>query len=688
MIISITPIADTYVNNLQTVDNDASYANVGKAATLDLFKLYNENKNAYSWAGFSFREVIQNESVIVLTDADLNTVEFKFYTNSNVFDGSLDNDGRVIVGISDILDQDAVNPSYASRLKDVIDNVNENNNGLTLNILTHINSSNDIILKQQKPGDSGDTSFVIPNEIVSITGLNLFARIEYSAILIKFDIDKIKRDWIVLDQENPPNILGSFANMKVELVLKDITSGLNKPYDYEIEILSLLKDFKEGIGKDTIYFSDLDYCNFKKLNENNSWSIENFITLNEDAGLINNNVIKTKVELGNENISFDITEYVKKIIVENTTDNGLLIKFTDDYLYDKFTYFVKRLGSRHLQNKVLVPVLNIKIDDSLYEVPNNDKKLYFNKDESIYLLNRKSKLESFSKPTLNSTILFNLYNYKNNQKVLDSIAASDSVENYKGSTISGLAKANLNVSQFDEAIEEIIDNEYSDFTLEWFWQDSEFSFINSSLIEINKKYKIKVAGSIDYTLIGAENNNVGTVFVSNSLPSFDIDDPDFVDGEVFVVKETIIHSDKLKIYVPERTIDTGTKNLLSSLKPESSDLGDIEPDSVCKMNVYFIDTKSSLRASKLSSQIKSIDLGDVYYEVYLKSNKEKVVEFDFINNSTKMFYDGEKYCFNFYAPDFLSGKTLLFKFAYYDEFNNDLKYISSINDNTNVISIK
>jgi len=687
MIISITPIADTYVNNLQTVDNDASYANVGKAATLDLFKLYNENKHAYSWAGFSFRETIQNESVIVLTDTDLNTVEFKFYTNSNVFDGSLDNDGRVIVGISDILDQDAVNPSYASRLKDVIDNVNENNNGLTLNITAYVNSRNDIILKQQKPGDVGDTSFIIPNEINSITGLSLFARIEYSAILIKFDIDKLKRDWIILDQENPPNILGSFANMKAELVLKDITSGLNKPYDYEIEVLSLLKDFKEGIGKDTIYFSDLDYCNFKNLNENNLWSIENFITLNEDTSLINNSTIKTKVELGNENISFDITEYIKKIIVENATDNGLLIKFTDDYLYDKFTYFVKRLGSRHLQNKVLVPVLNIKIDDSLYEVPNNEKKLYFNKDESIYLLNRKSKLESFTKPTINSTILFNLYNYKNNQKVLDSISVS-SVESYKGSTINGIAKASLNVSQFDEAIEEIINNEYSDFTLEWFWQDSEFSFINSSLIEINKKYKIKVAGSIDYTLIGAENNDVGTVFVSNSLPDFDIDDPDFVDGEVFVVKETIINSNKLKIYVPERTIDSGTKNLLSSLKPESSDLGYIETDSVCKMNVYFIDTKSSLRASKLSSQIKSIDLGDVYYEVYLKSSKEKVVEFDFINNSTKMFYDGEKYCFNFYAPDFLSGKTLLFKFAYYDEFNNDLKYISSINDNTNVISIK
>ena len=45
MIIILEPEKDTYVTNIKTSDNDGSKSNVGHAATLDLFKLYNENKN-------------------------------------------------------------------------------------------------------------------------------------------------------------------------------------------------------------------------------------------------------------------------------------------------------------------------------------------------------------------------------------------------------------------------------------------------------------------------------------------------------------------------------------------------------------------------------------------------------------------------------------------------------------------
>ena len=44
MIIVLPATKDTYVTNLKTKNIDAITANVGHASTLDLFKLYNENK--------------------------------------------------------------------------------------------------------------------------------------------------------------------------------------------------------------------------------------------------------------------------------------------------------------------------------------------------------------------------------------------------------------------------------------------------------------------------------------------------------------------------------------------------------------------------------------------------------------------------------------------------------------------
>ena len=127
MIITILPDSDTYVTNLHTDTNDASYSNVGSAATLDIFKLYNENKNAYSWAGFEFTSPLNNQSTLTLTDSFSNSIDFIFDTTTNTSDGSIDIDGSVIVGINDIQDHTSQNPSYSSRLKQVIENINEKN---------------------------------------------------------------------------------------------------------------------------------------------------------------------------------------------------------------------------------------------------------------------------------------------------------------------------------------------------------------------------------------------------------------------------------------------------------------------------------------------------------------------------------------------------------------------------------
>ena len=76
MIIILEPEKDTYVTNLKTQNNDASLANVGHAATLDLFKLYNENKYSKSWGVFKFQDELTNNDEFKLIDADGNEVTF------------------------------------------------------------------------------------------------------------------------------------------------------------------------------------------------------------------------------------------------------------------------------------------------------------------------------------------------------------------------------------------------------------------------------------------------------------------------------------------------------------------------------------------------------------------------------------------------------------------------------------
>ena len=83
MIIILTPTKDTYVTNLQTELNDGSLANTGHAATLDLFKLYNENKYSKSWAAFEFSGTLADSKTFIITDSAGITKTFELPIISN-----------------------------------------------------------------------------------------------------------------------------------------------------------------------------------------------------------------------------------------------------------------------------------------------------------------------------------------------------------------------------------------------------------------------------------------------------------------------------------------------------------------------------------------------------------------------------------------------------------------------------
>ena len=145
MIIILEPQKDSYVTNLKTKNNNASLANTGNAATLDLFKLYNENKKAYSWTIIEFDGALNYNDEFKLIDTDGNSVTFIIKTGENTADGSVDPDGKVIVGVQNT--NNTVN--QAQRFSTVINNVSEFDNSLTLNINAYNNLENQLSMEDE-----------------------------------------------------------------------------------------------------------------------------------------------------------------------------------------------------------------------------------------------------------------------------------------------------------------------------------------------------------------------------------------------------------------------------------------------------------------------------------------------------------------------------------------------------------
>jgi len=617
MIIILEPQKDTYVTNLKTLKNDGAKANVGHAATIDFFKLHNENKYSHSWAAFDCQNIDINDE-FTLNYLDGTSLTFIF-NDSNTKDGSIDGQNKIIVGISNFLGDE----SKASRFRESLNSINSNNNhDLKIDIVAYNNSSNQILLKQNQPGESGDIGFTLPDNITHVGNLDKFARIDYSAALIKFNLENFKSKFEINDLIGD----GAFNNLKANLILKDVTTGISKPKNFTLEAFALQKDFNEGLGKDTVHFSDTSIANFQSFDDTESWEIESFISSSEAVEITNSNF---EVIKGDEDLVFEITSYIKDKII-NLDNKGILIKFPNAELYDKKSYFAKRVGSRHLLNKRLVPELRIYIDDSSYHIPVSsfNKQRFLNNSEIFYLFNRASgTLIDFVNPDplIYDNIKFKITSKDSTTDLVTPVIADDNnIENFKGNSLTGIYKATVTVDKFDSNVNSLLKNNKLEANYVWYWSDN--------AEENAADDKIILTQRVDFLL-------------SESLDSFNFE------------------------------------NLISVLKIDENFIsGD---DCISSMKVYFVDTTKEFDAVKTPYELPSENLGDAYYQVYDVDNDKILI--DYHENATKMFYDGEKYIFDFYAPKKFKDARINFKFKYKDTITQVDKFIYNKNWSIRVI---
>jgi hypothetical protein len=608
MIIIENPIKDTYVTDIQTTSNNGLNSNVGQSSSIDLFKISEENEKTFSRGILNISGIPSDGDTFTVIDSDGVSKIYEFDNNSSVTGNN------------------------------ILISIGANTNDSLSNTITKINSDNDfgvsamklyddkILLKQKKPGSSGDT-------LISTSGSNLsskdFTRFEHSAGLISFDISKIKESHIS-DGGIANSVFRDLANPKfsAEIRLIDIGQSSTRAKGFSLKLNVLDNDFREGLGKDVIHFSDIDDANFKTLNSDPSisWTNEGIVSRDDLFIQTDSSFESFSIESGKENLSFNVTNYVHEFFkgTPNFDKESFVIHFDLDNLFDKNTYFVKRFGSRNLKNKSFIPQLIIKIDDNEIENVIVDKKRYFDNEEDFYLMNVKgNSLKNFTNG-FNVKLKFSFIGDSNENIFSGTQLSGQTIYNYKGEEIIGIKKFSLSNTVISQIQSDSIFNTklnklgYVPVELEYYYDN------NSGTTSTIKK----------------ENINFNLSEVNQSEISFD-----------------------------NRNIRVSLDILQSELKANNT---------FVSIKMSFIDTNKQYKAVNVSTKLYSENLGKITYEMYDVDTGEKIINDEDLYTMLK--FNGKHYILNMFSSDNFKNKRVNFIFKYTDPLTGLHKKVS--NDNT------
>jgi hypothetical protein len=610
MIIIQNPTKDTYVTDIEVGINKGIDANVGQSSTLDLFKVASENSNSRARA---LIEIVTNPNdgdTITLIDSSGTSKTFEYDDNTVVVNGN------VSIAIANDL---------ATTLNNTINIINA---VLDFDITSSKLYSNIILLKQVNPGVSGDTAIsVVAGERIKSKD---FIRFEHSACLIEFNLEDLKDKHL-----SAGNIVNSVFNSKDDfrayINLRDVGKSSTRPNDFKLKLGLLESSFKEGLGRDVVHFSDLDDANFKTIDSKNSLTWTNEGIVSEDDLFVDtlnpeNTSFEFYFENGTENLKIDITNYLHEYFKEtaNYDKSSFVLYFDNDYLFDIYTYFVKRFGSRNLKNKSNIPQLQLYVKDTKIENVIIEKKRYFNNEENFFLFNTKGNtLKSFIDAV--DVKLDVTYSDSSGSDLIDLTYTGSSIYNYKGDKVTGIKKFLIN----DSDITQQINDTAFQSNLERFGYNS-----------LNFRYY-------------------------------------YDDGAI----ETLIKNETVKFYLPESDINEisfSNRNIRVSIDLLQRELK--ADNSTISLKTSFVDINKQYKSVNVASQLYSEDLGFITYEMYDVDSGMTLIE----NNDefTLLNFNGKHYILNLFATENFINKRVNFKFKYKDPITGLSKIVA--NDNITI----
>lgn len=205
---------------------------------------------------------------------------------------------------------------------------------------------------------------------------------EVSRLLIHFDLDPLRElTGSILDIND--------SSFECTLKMTDVFGGQTVPSNFTLALFPLSKSFDEGIGRDINSFRDLDAANFITASVSSqtpvTWSVSGAADPVNDY--IEAQGVFQDFTLGTEDLSMDVTDIVSGVLAGDLSDYGMRISFSGTHETDDRSRFVKRLISRHANDRSKQPIIEAKWDDS---VQDDHQSFCFDSTGTIYLNNFKN----------------------------------------------------------------------------------------------------------------------------------------------------------------------------------------------------------------------------------------------------------------------------------------------------------
>jgi hypothetical protein len=425
---------------------------------------------------------------------------------------------------------------------------------------------------------------------------------ELSRALIKFDLSELHAlTGSTLDYAD--------SSFQCILSMRDVYGGQTVPSNFTLELFPLSRSFDEGIGRDVVYYNDIDSANFVTssfVGAPTLWSEEgankggllgsdniDYITSgNLGEGIVSLSAKQTFTN-GTEDLSIDVTSLISASLAGQIPDHGFRLAFTSSQEDDQFTYFVKRFSSRHAYNENMQPRLIVKYNDTLQS---NENDFFFDISGSLSLFN------------YNRTGLTHL------QSASTDITGNDSLMLRLVATGSGeLLTKYVTASQQSIGSNFITGAYLASFILRS--TDSDYVPL------------IVASGSVDFYPYWESLD--GTV--------------SFLTGSSFAVSQQ-----------PRTTAVNSPRNLtvnITNMKPE------YQVDEKVRMRIFVQDNTAPIVASKLPLESKSMIFTNMYYSIRDTQSNEVIVPFETNKNATLLSTDSQGMYFDLYMSDLVAGRS-------------------------------
>ena len=415
---------------------------------------------------------------------------------------------------------------------------------------------------------------------------------ELSRLLVHFDLDPLR------ELVSQGRIDLNDSSFWCKMTLKDVYGGQPTPRNFTVNVYPLSASFDEGLGKDVVYYSDRDACNWLSSSYGTAWTVAGCSSSSGDYLTSSVGIPDTKVSQvfssGEEDLQVDMTALVSATLVGHLPDSGFRISFDNSLEVNTQTYFVKRFGSRHVYDESKRPRLNFGFDDS---VTDDSQSLTFDADLQLNLYNYAA---SQPKNLVSSSVFMtgsNCVKLKLSTEVsggMYDLIFSGSQLSHGSNFVTGVYAAIVNIPSTDTVV----------------------------------ATKILQSGSVLFTPIWSS-NDLTVSFTTGSVMTFS--PPDRSSS-----------SNQLKNFV------VGVTGLKSTYT-----VGDEEV-----VRVFVFDHSSPLiRVVKVPVDLPGIVVKDVFYSVRDAVTNEVVVPFDDVTNSTKVSSDANGMFFSLDTSNLTVGKT-------------------------------